>query len=145
MFDIYIKKAIKNQSLTQNELAKKIGISNACMSKMKTAKILPSEETLLKVAALAGIPAEKALIDLNLWRSKDDAARLEVWQRISKIIKNIVPMLLILYTLYGADCILYSTENVYYVNSILLLLIYYQSFKICCFKINFYNLKKSNT
>ena len=86
MFDIYIKKAIKNQSLTQNELAKKIGISNACMSKMKTAKILPSEETLLKVAALAGIPAEKALIDLNLWRSKNYPDRYAAWIKLSKLI-----------------------------------------------------------
>lgn len=94
MFEIYIDKAMQKQSLSQNGLAHKIGISTACMSKMASSKILPSEETVLKVAALAGISPEQALIDLNIWRAQKDPARLAAWKKISKMIKSSLAILL---------------------------------------------------
>ncbi len=96
MFEIYIDKAMQKQSLSQNGLAHKIGISTACMSKMASSKILPSEETVLKVAALAGISPEQALIDLNIWRAQKDPARLAAWQKISKMISSSLIILLFL-------------------------------------------------
>ena len=35
---------------------------------------------------LAGLPKEEALIDLNLWRSKDKPEVQKIWQRLSKMI-----------------------------------------------------------
>lgn len=95
MFDKYVELAQKKQSLTQNGVAKKIGITSACMSFYVSGKKLPSEETILKVAALAGVAPERALIDLNLWRSKDSPNRHEVWKKLSKMIQFSIVLLIV--------------------------------------------------
>ena len=41
---------------------------------------------MIKLAELAGMPKEEALIDLNLWRSKDKPEVQKIWQRLSKMI-----------------------------------------------------------
>lgn len=40
----------------------------------------------MKIVELAGLPKEEALIDLNLWRSKDKPEVQKIWQRLSKMI-----------------------------------------------------------
>lgn len=70
-FNDYTEKAIKRYGLAgQNALASEIGVNKSALSQMNTGKILPSEATMIKLAELAGLPKEEALIDLNLWRSK---------------------------------------------------------------------------
>lgn len=111
-----MEKAICKQNLkNQNQLAKFIGISSASMATMKSGKILPSEETLLKVAALADIPAEQALIDLNLWRSQKDPARLAAWQKISKLINKTALIALFLGVSSAVNSIISTLTNIYYV------------------------------
>jgi len=86
-FSDYTNKVIQRYGLRgQNAVARELGITTASMSKFMSGKIPPSEETMIKLAELAGMPKEEALIDLNLWRSKNDPKRHEIWLRISKMI-----------------------------------------------------------
>ncbi len=86
-FSDYTNKVIQRYGLRgQNAVARELGITTASMSKFMSGKIPPSEETMIKLAELAGLPKEEALIDLNLWRSKNDPKRHEIWLRISKLI-----------------------------------------------------------
>lgn len=87
-FRAYVSKAADRFGLRgQNAVAREIGVSSAAMSQFAQGESLPSEETILKLAELAGMPKEKALIDLNIWRSRNDPKRLHVWKNISKMIK----------------------------------------------------------
>ena len=86
-FTDYAEKAIVRFGLTgYNNLAREIGITKASMSIFRSGKALPSEETFLKIVELAGLPKEEALIDLNLWRSKDKPEVQKIWLRLSKMI-----------------------------------------------------------
>lgn len=86
-FSDYTNKVINRYGLRgQNAVARELNITSASMSNLMSGKILPSEETMIKLADLAGYPKEEALIDLNLWRSKNDPKRHEIWLRISKMI-----------------------------------------------------------
>lgn len=86
-FNDYAEKAIVRFGLTgYNNLAREIGITKASMSIFRAGKALPSEETFLKIVELAGLPKEEALIDLNLWRSKDKPEVQKIWQRLSKML-----------------------------------------------------------
>ena len=121
MFDKYVELAQKKQSLTQNGVAKKIGITSACMSFYVSGKKLPSEETILKVAALAGVAPERALIDLNLWRSKDSPNRHEVWKKLSKMIQFSIALCICFNTLQLESYIPDSTHKMYLMSTYLFL------------------------
>lgn len=86
-FNDYMTLAIGRQKLaSNNKLAKELGITSASISVLNQGKALPSEETMIKLAELAGLPKEEALIDLNLWRSKNNPEVQKIWQRLSKMI-----------------------------------------------------------
>ena len=86
-FNDYAEKAILRYGLAgQNALAAEIGINKSAMSQLTTGKTLPSDDTMIKLAELAGLPKEEALIDLNLWRSKDKPEVQKIWQRLSKML-----------------------------------------------------------
>ena len=83
-FNDYMTLAIDRQKLaSNNKLAKELGITSASISVLNQGKALPSEETMIKLAELAGLPKEEALIDLNLWRSKNNPEVQKIWQRLS--------------------------------------------------------------
>lgn len=86
-FSDYADKAIVRYGLTgYNNLARELGLNKASVSYLRSGKNLPSEETMIKLAELAGLPKEEALIDLNLWRSKDKPEVQKIWLRLSKMI-----------------------------------------------------------
>lgn len=86
-FNDYTTRAINRYDLRgQNALAREIGIAGATLSQFSSGKALPSDDTMIKLAELAGMPKEEALIDLNLWRSKDKPEVQKIWQRLSKMI-----------------------------------------------------------
>ena len=86
-FNEYAEKAIKRYGLTgYNNLARELNMNKATISYFRSGKALPSEETMIKLAELAGMPKEEALIDLNLWRSKNNPELNKVWQHLSKMI-----------------------------------------------------------
>ena len=75
-FNEYAEKAIVRYGLTgYNNLARELGMTKSSISMLRSGKNVPSEETMIKLAELAGLPKEEALIDLNLWRSKNDPKR----------------------------------------------------------------------
>ena len=99
-FNDYAEKAIVRFGLTgYNNLAREIGITKASMSIFRAGKAYPSEETFLKIVELAGLPKEEALIDLNLWRSKDKPEVQKIWQRLSKMIGCFIVFSMIFNTL----------------------------------------------
>lgn len=86
-FEFYAEKAIARYGLTgYNNLARELGINKASVSYLRSGKNIPSDDTMIKLAELAGMPKEEALIDLNLWRSKDKPEVQKIWQRLSKMI-----------------------------------------------------------
>lgn len=86
-FTDYASSAIKRFGLRgHNALARELGLDKSSISQFKSGKALPSEDTMIKLAELAGLPKEEALIDLNLWRSKDKPELQKIWLRLSKMI-----------------------------------------------------------
>lgn len=86
----YAEKAINRYGLAgNNALARELGVNKSSISQMAAGKIYPAEATMIKLAELAGLPKEEALIDLNLWRSKNKPELQKVWQRLSKMIVKI--------------------------------------------------------
>ena len=86
-FNDYAEKAIARYGLAGlNSLGRELNISSAAISQFNTGKALPSDDTMIKLAELAGLPKEEALIDLNLWRSKDKPEVQKIWQRLSKML-----------------------------------------------------------
>lgn len=90
-FTDYAEAAIKRYGLSgYNNLAREIGITKCSMSTFRNGKVTPSEETFLKIVELSGLPKEEALIDLNLWRSKNNPELNKIWQRLSKMVGCLV-------------------------------------------------------
>mgnify|MGYP000274788659 CR=1 FL=1 len=87
-FQDYISEAQKKQNLySLSKIAQKIGISANSVSVMYKNKTLPSEETLIKIADLAGIPREEALLDLSIWSAKSDDAK-KTWEKIRTLLNT---------------------------------------------------------
>lgn len=115
-FTDYAERAIVRYNLTgYNNLAREIGITKASMSALRAGKTIPADSTMIKLAELAGMPKEEALIDLNLWRSKDKPELQKVWQRLSKMIGCYAAPLLFLLNIPFAAPILLSSFVIYYV------------------------------
>lgn len=87
-FREYIDKIIARYELRgQNAVAREIGIASSSMARLTTGHSLPSDETMTKLADLAGIAREKALVDLNIWRCKNKPELQQAWLRVAKILK----------------------------------------------------------
>lgn len=86
----YVEKAQKNTDLNSlSKLSSALGLSQAALSGFLIGRAIPADKTMLKLANLAGIPAEQALIDVSLWRNKDNPEVLAVWLKLQKkLIKN---------------------------------------------------------
>lgn len=113
-FNDYMQLAIDRQKLKgNNHLARELGLTTGAISILHNGKSLPSEETMVKLAELAGLPKEEALIDLNLWRSKDKPEVQKIWQRLSKMIGCYTLPLLGFCEFYGIS--LASIYSIYYI------------------------------
>ncbi|GHU01517.1 hypothetical protein FACS1894186_4380 [Alphaproteobacteria bacterium] len=91
-FDDYMTAARRNQNLNSNsKLATQIGITSTAICRLTQGYAIPADSTILKLAELAGIPAEEALIDVSLWRAelqyKDNPAVKSAWEKLAKKIK----------------------------------------------------------
>ena len=128
-FTDYAEKAIVRYNLTgYNNLAREIGITKASMSALRAGKTIPADSTMIKLAELAGLPKEEALIDLNLWRSKDKPELQKVWQRLAKMI-GAVALVAVTSTFSAKDCFaneilmkagaLTETHTLYYATNLL--------------------------
>jgi transcriptional regulator with XRE-family HTH domain len=79
----YIEKARVETKTTSNaKLAYILGLNPASISQFLSDKALPADSTILKLAALAGIPPEVALVDVSIWRNKNNPEALRFWESI---------------------------------------------------------------
>lgn len=108
-FDDYASKAINRCNLkSYYGLAKTLGLSYAAISYFKNGKKLPSYDTMIKISKLAGVPEEKALLDLAAWANSDKPEVQKIWLRIAKMIGCFW-----LFLVFGGFNVkpCYSTEN----------------------------------
>lgn len=110
-FTDYAEKAIHRYGLSgYNNLARELGVNKASVSFFRSGRALPSEETMIKLAELAGMPKEEALIDLNLWRSKNNPELQKVWLRLSKLLGCALILSVITLNTANADPVLHSNS-----------------------------------
>lgn len=131
-FEEYAEIAIKRCNLkSYNKLSKELGINQPCIVNMKAGKILPSSRTMVKLARLAGVPEEQALLDLATWANQDKPDIADIYKRISKMIGCFAVIPLFLLAIPHAASILTLSCTVYYVALnifILLILLVFQNF-----------------
>ncbi len=117
-FKDYSIKAISRFGLAgNNALARELGLDKSSVSQFINGKAVPSEETMIKLAELAGLPKEEALIDLNLWRSKNDPKRHEIWQRISKMVGCLLLLIICLLPSFSYA----ANHNIYIMRQIFIM------------------------
>lgn len=81
--DLYINRALElNNINSERKLARCLDISNSALTLYKLGQRCPTDTTVIKLAQLANIPVEQALIDLNLWRNSDNPEALQAYQNI---------------------------------------------------------------
>lgn len=86
-FAEYIEKAKENSNLKNDkQVAQKINIGASALVGFRNERSYPSQETVLKLANLAGVSPEQALIDFNLWKTKDKPNAQKVWLKLAKMI-----------------------------------------------------------
>jgi hypothetical protein len=72
----YLDAALKRQNLTSlRQLSAALGIEASIVPQYNIGRMLPADDVMVKIAELAGVRPEKALIDLNTWRAKDPKVR----------------------------------------------------------------------
>lgn len=114
-FEEYIEKAKQNMNCKSvRELSEIIQIKPSSITEFSKGRAYPSQETMLRIARLAGIRDEQALIDFNLWKTKDKPNAYKVWKEIAKKIQ-ILSVILVLSSLGVNLCYLnhkYRTKSI---------------------------------
>lgn len=86
----YISEAQKKQNIpSNNKLAYALGITPTALSAIYKSKNIPSDETMIKLAELAGIPEEEALVDLSIWRNENSPKAKEIWEKVRHIVLSL--------------------------------------------------------
>lgn len=101
----YAEAAMKRCKITSyNKLSKELGIANSSIVRMRSGKVLPAAKTMVKLARLAGVPEEKAILDLAAWANADKPEIQKIYERISKMIGFFV----VFFTLFFANSSAYA-------------------------------------
>lgn len=82
----YIERAKQNSSITSNNnLSLELGLSKGALSQFTTGRSFPKEETMVKLADLAGVDRETALLELAIWKTTGAAQKTfsNILQKIS--------------------------------------------------------------
>lgn len=97
-FADYIEKVKENQNIkSARQVGILLGMSATAITEFSKERAYPSQETVLKLANLAGVSPEQALIDFNLWKTKDKPNARKVWLKLSKMIGCLI-LATIIYT-----------------------------------------------
>lgn len=59
----------KSGATSGRSLARAIGLTHTEVRRLLSGQCLPSEDTMLSIASVAGVPEDEALLLLNIWRS----------------------------------------------------------------------------
>lgn len=110
-FAEYVEKAKENSNLKNDrQVAQQINIGAPALVGFRNERSYPSQETVLKLANLAGVSPEQALIDFNLWKTKDKPNAHKVWQKMAKMIGCFI-CLSTFYSINSNSCALKSINN----------------------------------
>lgn len=72
--EAYINRAIDNQELqSDRHLGRVLGVSPSTVAIWRAGKSLPTDETMVKLAGLAKVSKEQALLELSYWRAEGEA------------------------------------------------------------------------
>jgi hypothetical protein len=84
----YLDAAMARQNCrSHRELARVLGIGSTTLFNMTSGRGFPSDELMARIASLAAMDREAALLDLNIWRAPEGLARsayLEIARRLGK-------------------------------------------------------------
>lgn len=87
----YIDAAKKRTGCSSDEkLSALLGLSKNGVFFWKKKGILPSDESMMKLAKLAGVEPWQALIDLNMWRAPNENVRKTYSEILQKIVSTIL-------------------------------------------------------
>jgi transcriptional regulator with XRE-family HTH domain len=100
--DFYIDRAKEFSKITSNrKLGVKLGVSEGAISQFKTGRAIPSDDTMIKLAKLAHVDKDLALMELNTWRTKGEAK--ETYQRILDKLGGAVAVLFVCVCMLGSS------------------------------------------
>lgn len=76
---------------SDNKLGREWGLSGVFVSEIRRKRKWPSDEKMVQLAALAGVDANKALLDLNIWRAPPDGgARIAYLDMLRKLVAAVI-------------------------------------------------------
>lgn len=83
-FDDYLSEARRVQNVaSNNQIANLLGITKGAISALFQGKSLPTDDTMLKLAELANMDTETALLDLSIWRSAGNKKAQSTWLNLA--------------------------------------------------------------
>ena len=82
----------KNDLPSDRQLAIRLGISTGNLVHLNKGSWYPGDATMIVLAKMAGVPADKALMDLNAWRCKDPEAK-RVYKKMAATFGTIALMM----------------------------------------------------
>ena len=119
--DLYINRALElNNINSERKLARCLDISNSALTLYKLGQRCPTDTTIIKLAQLANIPVEQALIDLNMWRNSDNPEVLKVYQKLKNLFNGVTlnnSNILILLSFLLSSVVRYTLYYVYFAFS----------------------------
>lgn len=93
----YIDQALKMSGCTsRNKLAALLGITGASLTRIYQGISLPSDKLMQRLATVAGVDPELALIELNIWRSEGDEKVNKAYRCLAAKISNLALILAII-------------------------------------------------
>ncbi len=111
-FRDYLAAAREKTGLKNNhQVALKLGMSNGIMSMYTSGQRSPSQETVLEIAKLAGIPEEVAVVDWARWNDKSGKKR-AFWNKLraAAAALNLALLMALLLALTPTDAHAYSGQ-----------------------------------
>lgn len=105
---------------SDRQLSEMIGQSSNWAAQIRSGRAFPADETMMKLAAIAGVDPWTALLDLNMWRSQGAAQ--DVYRSILEKIKASIVIIALLGALSASPALAeskqytlhYAKDTVYY-------------------------------
>lgn len=86
----------KNRLNSDSKLADMLDVSVSAVSAFRKGKAWPADETIKRLAELAGIPVEEALLELNAWRSTGETQK--IYKRLIDKLNGVLTVLIIAFS-----------------------------------------------
>ena len=86
--DWYIDRALDSSGApSDRELSRRLGLGPTAINNYRIGRAWPSDEAMVKLAELAGVDPDIALLELNSWRAKEEAVR-KRYSRLAKVLEK---------------------------------------------------------